>query len=115
MPKRPPRSSVEDAIAEAEMLGFTTTEGEEFDGEVMVDVKGYGELIELYYRRSPTGYLAFHHAFMHGGVNGDRIPRWRDVRVTLRGVRNVGELLGWEHRDPLDSVEDYREGGDWGS
>jgi hypothetical protein len=113
VPKRPPRSSIEDACQEADLLGFTAHEGEEIDGEVMVDLAGYGELIELYYRRSPTGYLAFHHGFQHGGTNGDRIPRWRDVRVTLRGIRNVGQLLGWD-RDEGGLLSSEAERLDWG-
>lgn len=96
------------------MLGFTTREGEEHDGELTVDVTGYGESVELRYRRSPTGHLSFRHAFHHGGTSGDRLPRWRDVRVALRGIRNVGQLLGVadDDRDPLSEIENMRDWGD---
>lgn len=79
--------SIDRAIHDARRLGFTTSEITYNDGEVMVDVAGFGELVELYYRPSRTGYLTFHHAFEHGGHGGgDRIPTWKRASNTLHAI-----------------------------
>lgn len=73
-----PRASVEYHQHVARRLGFTTREVTYDDGEVMVDIEGFGELVELYYRPSKTGYLAFRRAFIHvSNGGGDRIPTWK--------------------------------------
>jgi len=80
---RHPRASIEHHQHVARRLGFNTSEITYDDGEVMVDVKGFGELIELHYKPSKTGYLAFHHAFMHGGRNGDKYRAWSHIDYRL--------------------------------
>ena len=89
-----PRHGIERAKHEATRRGFTVRECEPFDGEIMVDVAGYGELIELYYRPSKTGYLAFRHAFQHAGTTGTRIYGWKHVLDTLVSISTYGNNEG---------------------
>ena len=85
---RHPRRSIDTAIYRAWTLGFKTREIVYDDGEIMVDVEGFGELIELYYKpNAATGYLNFKSAFMHGGHGGgDRIRAWKRVSRLLHTI-----------------------------
>jgi len=79
------RRSVDKASELARALGYTVSECDFRDGTVMVDCAGHGELFELHYRADPaTGYLRWHHGFLHGGTRGDRHPTWREVEALLR-------------------------------
>jgi hypothetical protein len=93
---RNPRHSIDRGIQVARSFGFTTHEYEEFFGLVMVDAEGYGELIELHYRRSATDYLAFSYGFIHSKTSGDKIKTWRDTRDMLRSVAGVSSVEGDE-------------------
>lgn len=108
---RNPRHSIDHAIQVARSFGFTTHEFEEFFGLVTVDVRGYGELIELHYRRSATGYLAFSHSFIHGKTSGDKTKTWRDTRDMLRSVAGASSAED-DDRDPLSEIENMRDWGD---
>jgi hypothetical protein len=99
------------AIQVARSFGFTAHEYEEFFGLVMVDVAGYGELIELHYRRSATGYLAFDYGFIHGKTSGDKTKTWKDTRDMLRSVAGDASVED-DDRDPLSEIENMRDWGD---
>jgi hypothetical protein len=91
-----PRHGIERAKHEAELWGFKVREAEPFYGEIMVDVSGYGELIELYFRPLKTGYLAFHHAFQHAKTTGTRLYGWGHVRNELVAISENGRCDHFE-------------------
>lgn len=74
-------ASVNRATAFGEMCGFRvhTIDLREINGTVMVDLDGYGECVEVYFQQSPTGYLAYHRTFLHGGISGDWWRSWNQT------------------------------------
>lgn len=72
-------ASVRRVVAAGEPSGFRVNfiDLRDINNTVMVDLDGHGELIEVHFRSNPTGYLAYHHTFIHGTASrGDRWSSW---------------------------------------
>lgn len=79
-------ASVNRATAFGEMRGFRvhTIDLREVNGTVMVDLDGYGEVIEVYFKLNKSGYVAYHRTFIHGPVRGgDWLRSWNKTEEYL--------------------------------
>lgn len=88
MTRRNPWASLEAAEKLGNSLGYKTRRVDlrDINQTVMLELDGHGELVEVYFQVSGTGYLAYQRTFVHGGVSGDRIPTWRRTRDLLQGL-----------------------------
>lgn len=93
------RTSIERLAAEAKELGYRTRETDllDIDNEICLNIEGYGEDWEVYFKRWPaTGYLRFDRALLLSDYSATRLPSLADLRSALVGVRKAARELGWQ-------------------
>ncbi|MEX5637233.1 NUDIX domain-containing protein [Parafrankia sp. FMc2] len=130
MSTRNPRASVERATALARSLGYRVRESDcrDIDGTVNLDIAGYGDLVEVWFKEHPTtGYLRFHRGFLHGSaMSGDWCTTWtataelvtsiadgQRVDITPPELRGEGIAASVREGWVRDTTLDPREITDW--
>jgi len=76
------RSTIREVSLLGRAHGFYVTETDcrDIDGTLTVDLDGHGDLLEIVFRRTATGYWGFHHSFMHNNYGGG--DRWYTLTRT---------------------------------
>lgn len=90
-----PMKSVDGVAEFARNLGYAvlSSDYKDLDGTYVLDIEGYGEVIEVTFRYHPvTGFLRFHHGFIHDSCGGgDKLTSTARVKSDLKAIRKAGD------------------------